>query len=414
MAKKEERTPLKKGKAQFMLIGEAKINDYTFSIDKESEKSDWVWNQMNLGVDCGNGNVIYVDMMGGYGSDRDNVVYVHGIKEVDGKKQEDFDNRFTIDWDDRFDDDIIETVGNGCFITVGIEKDAKDKTFSKKFLSAYDAIVYIQEHLENGTVVNVKGNLKYQTYNDSVTVKKEITSIYLSKGEEKDYKAVFTQTLLCDGDAVGKVDKEKAVYPITAYVVDYVNKYDGQEIKQNVAFARVFDLEIDKTNPANTKKLIQKIFTPAKKGQLIETTVEGELIEGASVVNITIDDIPDDIKELIELNVLTEEEAINKCAIGGNKEKRMIIKKPLITFEGEGDTRVPVLAINKDKYTEDDLVFLSQFIDEDKEKKDDKSAKSNKADKSTKSNSSKSKKAEPVEVEEEDDNAWMKLLDDDE
>ena len=85
MAKKEEQLGLKKGKAQFMLIGEAKVNDYTFTMDKESTKSDWVWNQMNLGVDCGNGNVIYSDMMGGYGSERDNVVYVHGVKEVDGK-----------------------------------------------------------------------------------------------------------------------------------------------------------------------------------------------------------------------------------------------------------------------------------------------------------------------------------------
>lgn len=409
MAKKEDRIPLKKGKASFMLIGEAKVNDYTFTLDKESEKSDWVWNQMNLGVDCGNGNIIYTDLMGGYGSDRDNVVYVHGIKEVDGKKQEDFENRFTIDWDDRFDDDILETVGDNCFIKVGIEKDAKDKTFSKKFLSAYDAIAYIQEHLENGTVVNVKGNLKYQAYNDSVTVKKEITSIYLSKAEPKDYKALFTQTILCDGDAVGKVDKEKAVYPITAYVIDYVGKYDGQDIKQNVVFTKVFDLEIDKANPANTKKLIQKILTPAKKGQLVETTVEGELVEGASIVNITIDDLPDDIKELIELNVLTEEEALSRCAIGGNKEKRMIIKKPLITFEGEGETRVPVLAINKDKYTEDDLVFLSQLVDEDAEDTEEEKPKK---DKSTKSNVSKNKKEE-IEDDDEDDDAWMKLLDDD-
>ena len=381
MAKKEERIPLKKGKASFMLIGEAKVNDYTFTMDKESERSDWVWNQMNLGVNCGNGNTVYTDLMGGYGSDRDNVVYVHGIKEVDGKKQDDFENRFTIDWDDRFDEDILETIGDGCFIKIGIEKDAKNKTFAKKFLSAYDAIVYIQEHLENGTVVNVKGNLKYQFYNDNVSVKKEITSIFLSKAESENYKALFTQTILCDKDSVGKLDKERDTYPIIAYVVDYVGKYDGQDIKQNVALAKMFELEIDKTKPENTKKLIQKMFTPSKKGNLVEVAVEGELLEGASVVNITIDDLPDDIRELIDLNVLTEEEAINKCTISGSKEKRMIIKKPLITFEGEGDTRIPVLVINKDKYTEDDLVYLSQLIDDDKE---DEKPKTNKTTKSNK------------------------------
>lgn len=371
MAKKEEKIPLKKGKAQFMLVGEAKINDYTFSMDKESNSSDWVYNQMNLGVDCGNGNVIYADLMGGYGSERDNVIYVHGVKEKDGRTVEDYENRFTIDWDDRFDESILETIADSCFIKVGIEKDTKDKTFTKKFLSAYDAIKYIKENLENGTVVNVKGSLKYQCYNDNVYAKKEINSIFLSKATNDDYKAVFTQTLLIDKDAVGKVDKEKAIFPISAYVVDYVGKYEGQEIKQNVAFVKSFELEINKNKPENTKKLIEKMFTPKKKGSLVEVTVEGNIVEGASVVNITLDDLPEDIRELIELNVLTEEEALNKCAIGGNKEKRMIIKKPLITFEGEGDEKKPIIAINKDKYSENDLIFLSQFVDSDNSEDDE-------------------------------------------
>ena len=129
MAKtKEEKTILKKGQAQFQLIGEAKVNDYTFKIDEESS-SGWVYNVMNLGVDCGNGNVVYADMMGGYSNKGDSV-----------------------DWEDRLDENITEQVGNQCFITVGLEKDAKDKTFSKKFLSSYDAIEYIKEHLTDGTV----------------------------------------------------------------------------------------------------------------------------------------------------------------------------------------------------------------------------------------------------------------------
>lgn len=398
MAKKnDEQLGLKKGKAQFMLIGEAKVNDYTFTMDKESTKSDWIWNQMNLGIDCGNGNIIYSDMMGGYGSERDNVVYVHGIKEVDGKKQEDFENKFTIDWDDRFDETILESIAESCYIKVGLEKDTKDKTYIKKFLSAYDAIEYIQQHLENGMVVNVKGQLKYQAYNDSVSVKKEITSIFLSKAKPEEYKAVFTQTILCDSSAVGKLDKEKACFPITGFVVDYVGKYDGKEIKKSLAFTKTFELEVDKVKPENTKKLIAKCFTPAKKGTLVEVTVEGEMLEGASVVNITLNDLPEDIKELIELNVITEEEALNKCAIGGNKEKRMIIKRPLITFEGEGETKVPVLAINKDKYKESDLIFLSQFIEEKEEDNKESKIKED----TDESNS-----------EEKSDDDWMKLLDD--
>ena len=127
MARKEKAVLEKKGWANsFVLVGEAKINaDYTYKLDERSEKSDWVYNSLNLGVDCGDVcGTVYAELMGGYGAERDNVVYVHG-KDEDGK--DDFENRFTIDWDDRFDEKILESVGDLCFMTVGLEKDKNGK-----------------------------------------------------------------------------------------------------------------------------------------------------------------------------------------------------------------------------------------------------------------------------------------------
>ena len=79
MAKEKNNNPLKKGQASFQLIGEAKLNDYTFKINEESQ-SGWIYSVMNLGVDCGSGNTVYCDMMGGYSSVNDSVLYVHGKK----------------------------------------------------------------------------------------------------------------------------------------------------------------------------------------------------------------------------------------------------------------------------------------------------------------------------------------------
>ena len=98
MAKKDV-TPLKKGKANFTLIGKVKVNDYTFDLDHEYD-SGWTSNIMNISVDCGNGNTVYAEMSGGYYPPkykRDNLIYVHGNKEENGKKTDDFDNTFTID-----------------------------------------------------------------------------------------------------------------------------------------------------------------------------------------------------------------------------------------------------------------------------------------------------------------------------
>jgi hypothetical protein len=367
MAKKEEvKKPLKKGQSSFQLIGEAKITDFTFKINETSKKSDWIFNVLNLGVDCGSGNVIYADLMGGYGGERDNVIYVHGKKKNDSNKDvDDYENQFTIAWEDRFDTDILETIGEQCFITIGLEKDSKEKTFSKKFLSAYDAIVYVKEHLENSMVVNLKGGFKYSTYNDTVQVKKEIKSIFLSKVDDPTkYRATFSQTVLLDKDSVGKLDKEKAVYPIRVKIIDYVKEYNGKVVKQNITYTKIFELEVDKEKPENTKKFIEKVLKVKK--DITEITLEGEIVEGQSLVNITEDDIPDDIKELIEMGAYTYEDAINKLAVGGSKEKRMIIRRPAIKMVGEEDNKKPVILKTESQYKEEDLIF-DFMLDEEKD-----------------------------------------------
>ena len=367
MAKAVEKKKLvkKNWNASFMLIGEAKVNeDYTYKIDEKSEKSDWVYNVLNLGVDCGEKHgVIYTEMMGGYGAERDNIVYVHGKKD-DGK--DDFENRFTIDWDDRFDEKILEDIGDMCFLTVGLEKDKKDKVYYKKFLSQYDAIAYIKENLTDGIVLNVKGNLKYQFYNDNVSVKKEITSIVLSKVDDSSkYFARFTQTMLLTKDSLGKADKDKGVLPIYAKILEYSKEYNGKEVKQFIPLSKTFEYELDLTNRALVEKVVEKVFK-VKKG-VTEITFEGDFVEGGAVVTATEDDLPQDIKDLIDIGAYTLEEALAKCTVGGGKERRMLLRKPAIKMVGDDDNKVPQIQKFEHKYTEDDLILDFMYENEDDE-----------------------------------------------
>ena len=365
---KNELMPLKKGKASFTLIGKAKINDYTFDLDHEYD-SGWTSNNMNIGIDCGDGNIVYAEMSGGYFPakyNRDNKVYVHGVKVDDnGKNVDDYENTFTIDWDDRNDSSILETIGKGCFITVGIEKDEKGNTFYKDFLTEYDAVQYLSEHLADETVVNVKGVIAYETDGEKVYIKKKINNIALSKAESDKFKATFVQTILLDDGSIGKPDKEKNTIPMSVYVVDYIGKpkINGQkiEVKKNFAIPVNMEFGIGENAELAAKQLSK--FFKAKKNEIIEMTVEGNLIEGGSIVNITTDDIPDDIKELIEMGFYSEEEALAKCAVGNtSREKRMIITKPSITYIGEGDNRKPTVSRDDKKYKPSDLQFFSAYL----------------------------------------------------
>jgi hypothetical protein len=372
MAKKEKKILEKKNWSNsFVLIGEAKPNDYTYKLDEKSEKSDWIYNSLNLGVYCGETcGTVYAELMGGYGAERDNVVYVHG-KDEDGK--DDFDNRFTIDWDDRFDEEILESVGDLCFLTVGLEKDKNDKVYYKKFLTPYDMIAYINENLEKDMVVNVKGSLKYSMYNDNVQVKKEINSIVLSKvNDPSKYNARFTQTMLLTKDSVGKPDKDTGILPIYAKVLDYVKEYKGKEVRTNIPYNKMFEYELDLSNPELSKKVIDAIFK-VKKG-VTEVTFEGNLIEGGAVITATEDDLPDDIKALVSIGVFSLDEALAKCSVSSGREKRMVIRKPLIKMvEDKEGNKTPVIQKFEQKYDEDDLIldFMYETEDENDEAESD-------------------------------------------
>jgi len=369
MAKNEKKQLEKKNwKQQFMLVGEAKINDYTYGIDKKSEKSDWVYNQLNLGVDCGAVcGTVYAEMMGGYGAERDNVVYVIGKKD-DGTI--DTNNKFTIDWDDRFDETILESVADTCFITVGLEKDKSGKTFAKKFISPYDAIAYIKENLEDGTVVNVKGNIEYSVYNENVQMRKRITSVFLSNADDvSKYDAKFTQTVLLQKDSMGKIDKDKSTIPLYATVIEYQKMWKDKEVKQLIPLRKTFEYEIDMNNEKGTKTLIEK-YLKVKKG-VTEIAFDGRFIESGALVTMTVEDLPDDIKELIEIGAYTEEEALAKCADGSGKEKRMVFLRPNFRMVETDGVKTPVVSKIEQKYSDEDLLLDFLIDDEQEEPKDD-------------------------------------------
>lgn len=363
MAKNEAKA-LKKGKAQFNLVGRAKVTDKTFNIDNTYD-SGWTDNQMYIGIDCGNGNVVYAEMRGGYFPNKDNIIkaYDKNDKDSEGRSKQ-----IEVAWEDRLDEDLLDSIADTSFITVGVEKDTHNKTVYKKFLSAYDAVEYASEHLKNDTIVNVKGNLKYSEYEGNVTIKKEITSIVLSKVEdEKDFKATFTQTVLLDNSSIGKLDREKSVKYLNAYVVDYVGKpkIDGTkvEIRKNITYPVTFEIVVNNDNAETVSKMLNRYFKVIKKDVINEITVDGNIVEGSSVVEITDDDIPEDIKELMAMGLYTEDEAKAKCAIGnGNRERHMFVTRPSITYVGTDENRKPTVLVEEGKYSVSDLYFYEQAL----------------------------------------------------
>jgi hypothetical protein len=372
MADNKKKIAKKDWISNFSLLGVAKVNDdYTFKIDEKSNSSNWIYSRMNLGIDCGEKNgIIYASMNGGYSGDGNNVIYAHGKKE-DGT--DDFESRLEIDWNDRFDESILETVGDMCFITVALEKTESGKLFKKRFLSEYDAIAYCNEHIADGTKLYIRGNLKYSMYNGKTTIDKEIKSISIAASSinenadaqtKDDRFAKFTQTILLDKDSCNlrDVDKETGMMNINATVLAYLKEYNNIEVRGNFPYKVGFEFHLNLENQKQCKMCYDKLFK-VKKGYT-QITFEGEFVESGAVITPSWDDIPDDIKELVEMNVFTKEEALEKCAASGTKEKKMILTKPYIKKVNKNDTITAVFQKFEERYSEDDL-YLDYLYQKD-------------------------------------------------
>lgn len=340
--------------ARFKLVGKAKINDFTFKIDEQSQRSSWIYNSMNLGVDCGKDyGVVYASMMGGFAPDREN--------SINANSKSDF-SKIEVAWEDRHNENILEELHDMNFINVGLEKSADGKTFPKRFLSEYDAIEYISRHLKDGMEISVGGNIKYSIYNGEVQMSREITSLYLYDGDESGYRATFRQSVLidCDSASPKDIDKQTGIMPVDVLVLDYVKEINGHEVKGQFPYHTRFEYAFDMSNPELVKTIYGKLFK-VKKGYT-QITFDGEFKSGGSVVKPTIDDIPDEIRKLIG-DVMTEEQVLEYCSDNGSREFHAFLKTPVIRMVGDEDSKKPVLQIFPEQYDEDELDMSWVYAD---------------------------------------------------
>ena len=391
MAKKnEEKKVITKENwvSSFSLIGKPKISDYTFKINETSEKSDWIYNSLNLGIDCGERfGTVYCEMMGGYSASKKNTIFAHG-KNDDGT--DNFKAKVEIDWDDRLNDKILDDVGNSCFITVGLEKTDKDKNYRRRFLSAYDAIKYIKECLTTDMVVNVYGTLKYSMYQDKVQVRKTINRIELYNAEPDKFCATFKQSVLLDQDSVNlkNVDTDKGIMYVDARVLDYIKEYNGIEVRGQFPFMKTFEYDVKNYTKDQFKLVVEKLLKVKKN--ITQINFNGLLIEGGAVAPASIDELPDDVREMVQIGAIPLEEAIKQCTANGKRELRMILTSPDIRKSDDG---VPSVQKFEERYTDDDL-HLDYLYTDDASEMDDNSD-SNPA---------------PVAAPAEGDLSWMKEL----
>ena len=326
--------------ASFKFVGEVHLNEDSIKTDCMSS-SGWKYNRLNFGVRCGDAGTHFVQAMSGYSTTKGGVLYV-GLRTDGG-----FENR-KIDWDDRFDEELVEAAMSP--YRASVEKTQDGKPFVKKFLSAYDFIEYLEEHISDGDTISCRGDIEYSEYEGKTVTRYNVKSVTKIDGEAKT-EASFIQTLLLNSDCIGDVD-ENGYTTINGFGIDY-----DRDARDNRAFPVSFKYKFpeDEKQARAQRKLIFNI----KEGTVNEVTFLGEFVSSYPTVEATPEDLTDDVRELIELGLYSEEEVLTQYAGNGRPTRMAVITKPRIYTPKGGSPTVQIV----ENYCDESELYGTKVVD---------------------------------------------------
>ena len=369
MAKTELLKELKGGVSNFIIVGKATIKEDSFSGEIIKEGKTWLHTDSSFGIEYGDGLKTFVKLYGGYKLDNPTLQAF----SREGKSM------ISIDWEDRFDEKVIDTVSPRSLYTARLVSDEDGKLITKQFLNALDFEEYLGENLEDGMDVTVTGNIEYGTYGEGKLSKKyNLRSVYINqeykRGEEvvpkKDPVAVIRQTFILDDGSLDKGYKKELEKTGETVIAAKVPQYlSSKKVGESyVPYKQVdpilvplklktrikvdeegFDKELERTI-----KIAEQFFK-VKKDTVRELGVNLNLIEGYDSSTGEIE-ISKEMQQLIDAGILSEDDVKSQMTSRGNKVSEYVYIKPIIRAE-EGVAKIQMF---DDKYAPEALI-VSQF-----------------------------------------------------
>lgn len=343
MVKAKLETELRSGISRFVLRGTAVIDDKTFPREDTVSDSGWKYRRSSFAVKVGDNNYQYVELMGGRSSENPVIYTMNNDNEP-----------MQVKWDLRTNKTVLENIPNREFIRIAIEKqEGSDKATLKKFLSPVDAIEYLAEHLEDGTPVEIRGDVEYQQYNGRTQQRLNVTQIYL-KNPENDDLATMSQMYLVDSNALPRQWKKKieedGQIKVNLFVPQYVGKYNGKKIKKTVAMPQQIVIK-NKDNNEKLMNYIEKLFA-VKKGVVRKIDIVTKLFFGYESETGNVEITPE-IQDLIDAGIMTLEQVQSEATITENRVEENVFDHPMIRSENG-----KILPLFSDIYSPEALVML--------------------------------------------------------
>lgn len=288
-------------------------------------------------------------------------------------KTMDVDNeKMDVDWDDRFDENIIEKVANyrKYIVDLGDEHGGR-----QEFITAYDMIEHLREHLPNydGRVV-VTGQFTRDWYAKKKTYfsKFRIQNVFAAPEERKN-RLLLTMDLFYNKSSLDDSDfDENKKMTLDCYIEQYINKDEGRKyVPIQVVFSGAkYDLENEKHKKLFDYKMK---YIKVKNKNMVHIPWEIVLLRGAEEAEFDESMLTDSQREQVELGIKSVDDFRPKGNIYGDRIDEFRLFEPKL----EGDYADGVLECDDTADEFEEKIFVPAADETMEEaKKNSKSAKS--------------------------------------
>ena len=347
------------------------LGEDSFQFDVKGKNNiNWNMNVMNIRLDDTKGNSFFLNTRDGYDLIKGKTIYA---QDTNG-------NNLKIPFGERLNPTVLETIDENRMIKVGYaitevtdDKGHKYNTWMyKTFLTVFDLIKFLKESLQNDTKITIKGRTSYQMYNGETSAQYDIQRVYIEPSEVPEkfntfpFGFEFNQTFLIDSNSVDDSKFEtEGIATVNAYIYQLESKKgaDGKNIQTvnekgdtvNAKFPKVYPIKYV-VRAGEKKDVMRKVIDKYLKveGDTVRCIEYiGKFVQGYASSNITEKDLPDDIKEMIDMGLYTLEEALKMCAGKERISELQLIKPRLVKIEDK-----PTLHMDDKTYNKEDLSYI--------------------------------------------------------
>lgn len=347
---------LKRGQARFEVFGELRVNEDSWGEVRQSASSTYKYRRAALSVDLGEGRSTFVELMGGYDPNRP---ILRRLSKTQGEGLMD------IPWANRLNENIVANVSPQSLIAVG-KLDENGNIARKVFVSELDAIEEMEKTFKNGDSVHIWGDVEYHRYNGQIQRRlsiRGISQIVPDSSSDGRHEATLRQSFLFSKNSISPDYEdeleENGKTTITVHVPQYVGKEEGVEVRKVLPFPQTLVYKANNEDEIKRAKFVIEKFMTVEDDDLVrEVVLVVDMYDGVETSTGDFE-LTDDLKDLLDLGVVTEDELKRTSTVSGKRIRENIVLKPYV-YKDPRTQQITVMS--KDRY---DISVLDTSVKEE-------------------------------------------------